>query len=91
MGWYVEPDQPKSVLDKCSQMLTDLRPFWFDALPTAVTLMKQFADDATAYLEVWRLLCHLPIPNVPRGFVMVKHGGGELGSCASFPLCDSLY
>ncbi|KHN84380.1 Serine/threonine-protein kinase SMG1 [Toxocara canis] len=51
VGWYVEPDQPKSVVEKCAQMLTDLRPFWFDALPTAVTLMKQFVDDASAYLE----------------------------------------
>uniref|UniRef100_A0A0M3JFU5 Transposase n=1 Tax=Anisakis simplex TaxID=6269 RepID=A0A0M3JFU5_ANISI len=32
--------------------LTDLRAFWFDALPTAVTLMKQFVTDINAYLEV---------------------------------------
>uniref|UniRef100_A0A0M3IP08 DUF4953 domain-containing protein n=1 Tax=Ascaris lumbricoides TaxID=6252 RepID=A0A0M3IP08_ASCLU len=51
VGWYVEPDQPKNVIDKCNQILTDLRSLWFDALPAAVTLMKRFVDDANAYLE----------------------------------------
>lgn len=52
VGWYIEPEQPNSVVDKCHQVLTDLSPFWYDAIPAAVTLMKQFLDDASAYVEV---------------------------------------
>ncbi|VDP14286.1 unnamed protein product [Onchocerca flexuosa] len=51
VGWYIEPDQPKAVLDKCHQMLVELRPYWHSAIPAAITLMKQFLDDASAYIE----------------------------------------
>ncbi|EJD76312.1 hypothetical protein LOAG_16705 [Loa loa] len=51
VGWYIEPEQPIAVLDKCHQMLFELRPYWHSAVPAAVTLMKQFLDDASAYIE----------------------------------------
>ncbi|KAL3998360.1 Phosphatidylinositol 3- and 4-kinase family protein [Acanthocheilonema viteae] len=51
VGWYIEPEQPIAVLDKCYQMLIELRPYWHSAVPSAVTLMKQFLDDASAYIE----------------------------------------
>lgn len=52
VGWYIEPEQPIAVLDKCHQMLVELRPYWHSAVPAAITLMKQFLDDASAYIEV---------------------------------------
>ncbi|CAG9531984.1 unnamed protein product [Cercopithifilaria johnstoni] len=51
VGWYIEPEQPIAVLDKCHQMLVELRPYWHSAVPSALTLMKQFLDDASAYIE----------------------------------------
>uniref|UniRef100_A0A915PYZ3 non-specific serine/threonine protein kinase n=1 Tax=Setaria digitata TaxID=48799 RepID=A0A915PYZ3_9BILA len=51
VGWYIEPEQPNAVLDKCHQMLVELRPYWHGAVPAAITLMKQFLDDASAYVE----------------------------------------
>ncbi|MCP9257965.1 BMA-SMG-1, isoform e [Dirofilaria immitis] len=51
VGWYIEPEQPKTVLDKCHQMLFELRPYWHSSISVAITLMKQFLDDASAYIE----------------------------------------
>ncbi|VDN02445.1 unnamed protein product [Thelazia callipaeda] len=51
VGWYTEPEQPNSVPDKCHEVLIELRPYWNSAIPAAVTLMKQFIDDASAYIE----------------------------------------
>lgn len=55
VGWYIEPEQPIAVLDKCHQMLVELRPYWYSAVPAAITLMKQFLDDASAYIEDIRM------------------------------------
>uniref|UniRef100_A0A0R3RSZ9 non-specific serine/threonine protein kinase n=1 Tax=Elaeophora elaphi TaxID=1147741 RepID=A0A0R3RSZ9_9BILA len=51
VGWYIEPEQSTAVLDKCHEMLVELRPYWHSEIPSTITLMKQFLDDASAYIE----------------------------------------
>ncbi|VDN45605.1 unnamed protein product [Gongylonema pulchrum] len=53
VGWYIEPEQPDLVFDICHRALIAFVPFWRESVPSALTLMKHFLEDASAYVEVF--------------------------------------
>ncbi len=52
VGWYIDIEQTTQVFDKCESTIKALRPFWINAIPFGIQLLRQFLDDAVGYVEV---------------------------------------